>query len=253
MSINGDLRPLERALDEARAPVTFFFRDDDGGWEDDRLRPLVDLHARHGIPLDLALIPDAVDARLARDLLRRVSAGQALGLHQHGRTHVNHERTGRKCEFGASRKAVDQYTDIESGKLRLADLFGAHADPIFTPPWNRCTQVTVVSLQALGFRALSRDAGAEELDLLGLCELPVSVDWCGHAGARPTLAQLAQRLARATAAGEPVGVMLHHAVMSGEALDVEEALLALLASHGNARCVHMRDLCAQAHGAEAGL
>ena len=252
MSANGDLRPLERALDEAPAPVTFFFRDDDGGWDDARLHRLVDLHARHDVPLDLALIPEAVDASLARDLLRRESTGQALGLHQHGRAHLNHERSGRKCEFGASRKAVDQYTDIESGKARLADLFGANVDPIFTPPWNRCTQVTVVSLQALGFLALSRDRGAEELDPLGLCELPVSVDWCGRPGASPSLAQLAERLARATVSGAPVGIMLHHAVMNEDGLSTLGDLLALLAKHRNVRCARMRDLCARSGGAEAG-
>ena len=251
MTINGELRPLERALDEAHAPVTFFFRDDDGGWEDARLRALLDVFARRGVPLDLALIPDAVSAPLARDLARRMSERQPLGLHQHGRAHVNHEGSGRKCEFGPSRKAVDQYTDIESGKLRLAELFGARVDPIFTPPWNRCTQVTVVSLEALGFCALSRDRGAEELDVLGLCELPVSVDWCGRAGSRPGLSELAERIARVSADPAPVGVMLHHAVMDNPSLSAVDALLALLVRHPNARCARMRD-CPPAVSAPTG-
>jgi hypothetical protein len=164
---------------------------------------------------------------------------------------VNHETAGRKCEFGASRKAVDQYTDLEAGKLRLADHFGAQTDPIFTPPWNRCTQVTVVSLQALGFRALSRDRGADELDTLGLCELPISVDACGRAGARPGLAELASRIARATSGPAPVGIMLHHAVMDEPSLSAVDALLALLANHRNARCARMRD-CLPAASAPTG-
>ena len=251
MTTNTMFPALERILDEADAPVTFFFRDDDGGWEDARLYALMDLHERHGMPLDLALIPDALSPRVVRELERRTERSDALGLHQHGRAHLNHESAGRKCEFGTSRKAVDQYTDIESGRNTLADHFGRRVDPIFTPPWNRCTQVTVVSLSALGFRVLSRDRGAEDLNPFGLTELPVDVDWCGvlaaagslsHGGA---LAAMDRGLARAATQAEPVGVMLHHAVMDAESLEVEDALLALLARHPQARCGRMIDLYPQ--------
>ena len=105
MTTPADLRPLERALDAARAPVTFFFRDDDGGWADLRLRALLDVHEEYGMPVDLALIPDALSPWLIRHLERRASRNGLLGLHQHGRAHVNHETTGRKCEFGESRVA----------------------------------------------------------------------------------------------------------------------------------------------------
>jgi hypothetical protein len=244
MKHGATLLPLQRVLDDARAPVTFFFRDDDAGWDTLRLRALLDLYARYELPLDLAVIPTALSTPLIRDLERRMTRGMALGLHQHGHAHVNHEITGRKCEFGPSRKAVDQYTDIESGKRLLTECFGEHVDPIFTPPWNRCTQVTVVSLCALGFRALSRDAGAEEVDLLELIELPVSIDWCSRAERRLSLDELGQRLAHVAARPGPVGIMLHHAVMDERSLRDVEALLAFLATHPKARCVRMRELSA---------
>ena len=253
MTTNTMFPALARVLDAADAPVTFFFRDDDGGWENARLCALLDLHERYGMPLDLALIPDALSPRVVRELEHRAQRNDALGLHQHGRAHLNHESAGRKCEFGTSRKAVDQYTDIESGRNTLAGRFGERVDPIFTPPWNRCTQVTVVSLSALCFRVLSRDRGAEDLNPFGLTELPVDVDWCGvmvaaGGGSRgEALAEIDRRLARAATRREPVGVMLHHAVMDGESLEVEEALLALLARHPQARSERMIDLCP--HGA----
>ena len=40
------LAPVAAALAEAPAPVTFFFRDDDAGWRDDRLRRLLELFDR---------------------------------------------------------------------------------------------------------------------------------------------------------------------------------------------------------------
>ena len=251
MTANPIFPALERTLNEADVPVTFFFRDDDGGWEDGRLRALLDLHERHGTPIDLALIPDALRPPLVRDLERRAGRSDALGLHPHGRAHANHESAGRKCEFGPSRKAVDQYTDIESGRNTLTGLFGERVDPIFTPPWNRCTQVTVVSLSALEFRVLSRDRGADELNLFGLIELPIDVDWCGrvvagsrtHAETRTAIADLDARLARAAARGGRVGVMLHHAVMDEASLDALEALLVLVAGHPQACSARMATLC----------
>ena len=50
------LDPLRRALDSAPAPSTFFFRDDDVGWDDQRLFALLELCARYDAPLDLAVV-----------------------------------------------------------------------------------------------------------------------------------------------------------------------------------------------------
>jgi hypothetical protein len=41
--VSAWLAPLREALDAAPAPVTFFFRDDDAGWRDDRLEALLDV------------------------------------------------------------------------------------------------------------------------------------------------------------------------------------------------------------------
>ena len=65
--------------------------------------------------------------------------------------------------------------DIAAGAVRLRELLD-EIPPIFTPPWNRCTQATGLCLLELGFQALVRDAGAARLELAGLQELEVSVD-----------------------------------------------------------------------------
>ena len=118
------------------------------------------------------MIPAELDAGLARELRER-----PVGLHQHGLAHVNHEREGRKCEFGPARDAAAQRRDIADGRERLAALLGDRVDPIFTPPWNRCTADTGRVLAELGFAVLSREARAEPLGVPGLAELPVSVDY----------------------------------------------------------------------------
>src|SRR4051794_7609648 len=120
------LHPVARALDAAPAPVAFFFRDDDAGWGDARLAALLDVFASHATWLDLAVIPRALDAGLARELLAR----EGVGLHQHGLAHANHEPEGlRRCEFGPARPAALQRADIVEGRERLEDLLGERAEP----------------------------------------------------------------------------------------------------------------------------
>ena len=137
------------------------------------------------------MIPLELDAGLASELRAR-----PVGLHQHGLAHVNHEREGRKHEFGPSRDAAAQRRDIEAGRERLADLLGDRVDPIFTPPWNRCTPETGRVLAELGFAVLSREARAEPLRVPGLAELPVTVDWVAARAATS-----ASRIAASIASG----------------------------------------------------
>ena len=219
------LDPVTVALDAAPAPVDVFFRDDDAGWGTDCLLPLLDAFARHDLPLDLAVIPAALDEELAAELRSR-TASQHLHLHQHGYTHDNHESQGRKHEFGAHRSRAEQQHDIAAGATRLRDLLG-DTEPIFTPPWNRCTVDTGHALVELGFAVLSREARAEPLGIDGLREVPIRVDWV-----KP---DAIERLARALGAGGRTGVMFHHAEMDAGDLARAEELLALLARDDRVR------------------
>jgi hypothetical protein len=205
--------------------VDVFFRDDDAGWGTDRLRALLDAFARHDLPLDLAVIPTALDEPLAAELLKRTQ-NQPLHLHQHGYAHDNHEPAGRKHEFGPQRSRDEQHDDIARGAARLQDLLGA-TEPIFTPPWNRCTTDTGHALRALGFQVLSREARAEPLAIDGLDEIPIRVDWV-----KP---DAIERLAHAIADGGRVGLMFHHAEMGGDALARVDELLARLGGDDRVR------------------
>ncbi|MEA2320062.1 MAG: hypothetical protein QOD44_4251 [Solirubrobacteraceae bacterium] len=241
--MNPWLRAVETALDGAPDPVPFFFRDDDAGWGDARLFALLSVFAARELPVDLAVIPCELDAALAGEL----AALPRIGLHQHGLAHVNHEREGRKCEFGPSREAETQRRDIVAGRSRLTELLGERADPIFTPPWNRCTAETGACLAELGFAALSREAKAAPLQVPGLCELPVSVDWFAHDhGTRLAPSALGERIARAIGVGRPVGVMFHHAVMDGAEMRRAAELLGLLAGHDRVRPARMMELVGEA-------
>jgi hypothetical protein len=240
------LNAVHSALDAVRAPLRLFLRDDDGGWDDARLFKLLDCTAVAGVPIDLAVIPQSCSAALAHTLCARIDAAPALiGVHQHGYAHTNHEPSGRKCEFGAARDVAAQAHDLQRGRERLHGLFGTRLDGWFTPPWNRCSPATPGLLAALGYSALSRDRGAPVQRALP--EVAVNVDWCKQraaGGDDAVAATLAQALARRTAAGGSVGVMLHHAVMDARDLQWLRVLLAATAGHPKVRWVAMNEVLA---------
>jgi peptidoglycan/xylan/chitin deacetylase (PgdA/CDA1 family) len=236
------LDPVRSALDAG--PCTAFFRDDDAGWGDERLWPLLDLFDRRALPVDVAVIPAELHPALAAELTVRARAG-GVHLHQHGYAHVNHEPVGRKCEFGPSRSYAEQYADIVRGAAVLGDAFGDLLDHAFTPPWNRCTGDTAAALADAGFAVLSRASTAAPLVGAGIAEVPVTVDWFGSSkGVRWNPYQLAERLAGAVRFGQPVGIMLHHAVIDPGELAAVGALLALLGTHPHARATPLTTLAA---------
>jgi hypothetical protein len=234
------LRPLREALDAAPEPVTFFFRDDDAGWRDGRLMALLDVFAARALPIDLAAIPVDMAPDIAGLLLERAERTQPLALHQHGYAHVSHETEGRKCEFGPARRFAAQLADIGAGRRRLQELLGPALEPVFTPPWNRCTEATGACLRELGIAVLSRDRTAVALGLDGLRELPVQVDWFAKRnGVRLGRDAVGEQLAARAAEPAPLGVMLHHAEMDTEDLTAMSELLQLICAHERARCLSM--------------
>jgi hypothetical protein len=227
------LDPIRRALDAGSSPA-FFLRDDDAGWEDEKLCRLLDLVTYSHVPIDVAAIPMAISSSLAVELRAFLGAGTPLvSVHQHGFAHANHELSGRSFEFGASRPRDVQRRDLTEGRERLQHALGRALPPIFTPPWNRCTRDTAECLVELGFQILSRDVSAEPFGFAPLHELPVRLDWSGRRGAGIGAVRWGEAIARAIAAGQPTGIMLHHAVMTAADRRMLSDLLGVLIGRPN--------------------
>jgi peptidoglycan/xylan/chitin deacetylase (PgdA/CDA1 family) len=208
--------------------LRLFFRDDDVAEDEARLRQLLQLFQRWETPVSLAVIPGRL-TRAGTALLkatRRATPG-LLELQQHGWQHLNHEATGKQCEFGPSRSYAEQRADLAAGQARLNEAFGTDWAPLFVPPWNRCTAATAAALADLGFVGLSRDAGAPPLPGSALVEVPVTLDlyrWRGGAALRPW-PELAADFARQLAERDTLGVLLHHQVMEADAFAMLDVLL----------------------------
>lgn len=232
--------------------LPLFLRDDDAGWCDARLLQLLDTTAEAGAPIDLAVIPGALTPGLAATLRRRHDAAPGLlGLHQHGCRHDNHEAEGRRCEFGMARDAAQQRDDLVLGRDLLQQQFGDRLDGLFTPPWNRCAPHTPNVLAMLGYAGLSRDRSAPAQNALP--ELPVDVDWTRHhrsGGAAAVEDALAAALRARLGDGQPMGLMLHHAVMDNDEFALLAHLLRRLAAHPRLQWQPMRGLLPQAVAAQ---
>lgn len=228
------LEPVRRALQNRNRPVKVFFRNDDAGVENERLFHLLGVFENFAVPLDIAVIPKAVSTEFAEKLRERISRSHGLfNLHQHGYSHVNHERENRKCEFGPARNKRHQFEDIAKGQKILATLFDGLTQPIFTPPWNRCLSETVAALNQLGFKVLSRESRAETLRLDGLREVPVSIDWFAkRKGISLTRRQIGMMIADQLSSRNEIGIMLHHAQMDESERGHLRDLLALFTKFG---------------------
>ena len=141
------LQPVAEALSARKGRLRWFCRDDDGGWGDPELLALMNTCEAARAPLDIAVIPQALGSAAGAMLAERI--GPRLGCHQHGYAHVDHARSGRRCEFGPDRSPDQQRADLQRGMELLGRRTLGRADPIFTPPWNRCTQVTADALASM--------------------------------------------------------------------------------------------------------
>lgn len=231
--MNPCFDPIETALEQRQPqnrPLQFFLRDDDVDEDESTLRTLLALCFRHEMPINLAVIPGKLTAAAALLNGCAETHPNLVELSQHGWRHLNHEREGKKSEFGASRSFDEQLADIAAGQSKMNEAFGQNWFPAFVPPWNRCTTATATALDQLGFRVLSRDAGQPLFQNCRFTELPVSVDifrWKGGAAFRSP-EELAAELRQQINSQDRIGMMLHHKVMDDAAFAWLDEFLRLL-------------------------
>jgi len=224
----------------AGATATVWWRDDDAVEPTPALERLLDLAARHAVPLALAVIPGRASLSLAA---RIVATGDSVVPVQHGFAHRNHALPpARKAELGAGRPAAVVYEELARGQARMAALFGARAQPFLVPPWNRIDSGLIPALAGLGYRALStHDARPATLAAPGLAQVNCHFDilrWTdprGFAGDRVALKRLLHHLrgrrSGAMDATEPSGLLTHHAAHDAESWVFLERLLTVLRAH----------------------
>jgi len=275
---------LQEELEAWRAsgrPATFWWRDDDAVDRTLALDRLLDLAARSGVPLSLAVIPAHATTALAD---RLAGAATPVAVLQHGFEHANHAPTGVKSvELGLHRPCVAICQELGRGRAMLNATFGALAVPVLVPPWNRIAGELVPELSGLGFRGLStHTARTAARPARGLVACNTHLDvmrtkptkeflgenealdlLTGHLRAR-RLATADRPAADPPAAGpsaadldrvdpnEPSGLLTHHLVMDEAAWSFVTRLLAALTDHPATRWLSAREAFQLPAGSRAG-
>jgi peptidoglycan/xylan/chitin deacetylase (PgdA/CDA1 family) len=241
---------LHRCLEEAAAKLgkgsrgTVFFRADDIGVPGEGFAKLVDLFRRRRVPLTLSVVPAWLTRPRWQQLQDLCGKDHRLWCWtQHGWRHMNHEPLGKKLEFGPNRSATRKREDLCLGFHRLRKLMGELFVPAFTPPWNRCDEETLIALEGLGYKALSRSLDAQPPAPATIVEYPVSVDLHTRKEQDPIngwqnlCGELRENLARGFC-----GIMLHHQRMNHKAFVFLDLLLDKLEGWRYGRLVHFGTL-----------
>ena len=213
------------------ATISTFFRADDIGVPSYNFFAMTDCFTRHNLPLCLAVVPAWLTDPRWEAIEQRVDTTLPLWCwHQHGWSHRNHETTGKKYEFGPSRTGADIESDLIQGRTRLESVLGKDYSPFFTPPWNRCSPVTLDALARLQFHGVSRSRG-EQKQPAPLPDLYINVDLHTRKEDDPdtSLHNLCDEFAHAIE-NMHVGIMLHHQRMDRPALLFLDGLLRIIAA-----------------------
>lgn len=239
---------LERATDEGRT-VEVFLRDDDVDCCEPRLFQLEAFLRKNLVPCNLAVIPGLLEAEAA-DYLKAVlsETDSLISLSQHGYRHLNHEATGRKCEFGDSRSFDEQYGEIHKGRELLRQYFPGLPLDTFVPPWNRCSRLGLRAVKEAGFRIFSGWEGKSSdsnsvVAATGLQPILANVDifsW-GKKMRLKEAAEVDYDICARLQSGR-IGILLHHKLMEQAALDMLEGIVDTLRQAGAVSFRHLSSL-----------
>lgn len=230
-----------------RNKVRVFFRADDIGAGGHSFQALCALFREHAVPLALAVVPAwLTDVRIDQLFASAPPDEDLWGWHQHGWRHVNWQKTGKKSEFGNQRPLEKQWKDIWQGHMKLMLVFQARLLPVFTPPWNRLSAITLGVLDQMGFKAVST---TDPLPKTGknaprLKNFRIGIDL--HTRKNPDGAAdydlLLHELSSAFSKDAPVGLMIHHQRMTPFAFAFLDELILRLRASERAEFVSFGDL-----------
>lgn len=242
----GVQEQLRTILDQAvrlNNRLQIFFRADDIARVDKGFRRLMRLFQDHRMPLCLAVVPEWLTGDNWRDMQQFDPQDPLWCWHQHGWNHTNHERQGKKSEFGPARNREDIRRDLANGKKHLSALLGDLFHPVFTPPWNRCSSATLELLEELDFLAVSRSLHAKPPYSGRLPDFAVNVDLHTRKETdwRQGWDRLLLELTEAVHSG-CMGIMVHHRCMNDTAFEFLSLLLPLLREQQDFICGTFREL-----------
>jgi hypothetical protein len=235
---------IEHTLDKAKAPVRFWWRDDDAGAVTPALTRLLSMSREFGTPVSLAVIP----VRLEAPLIEIMREHRDLDVLVHGFAHRTHAPEGQpKCEFPLTRPIEEMRADMSNALALLREAFPQNTIPVFVPPWNRLPPQLMPVLKECGYVGFSAASLSPPESLMRKDGLKQSdghfslVAWKSTAQLADAN-EIAKRLAKQIRSGPkaPFCILTHHRAHNEEIWAFCEKFLKLLANHRNAEIVPAR-------------
>jgi len=226
-------RELEANLDAIAArgeAIRLWWRDDDAGRDEAALDRLLELAARHDLPLALAVVP----LWLAAPVQALIAASPQATVLQHGFAHANHAPPGAKSVELGARELATIAAELSRGQAVLLDAFGATFLAVLVPPWNRLEPQLVDRLTAGGFSGLSTFGRRPDREAApGLIQVNTHLDPIDWRGGRLFVGEAAAlgRLVAVLDPDEPIGILSHHLAMDEPGWRFLERLLETVTSH----------------------
>lgn len=236
---------LDRELgrwQESGTAASFWWRDDDATEPTPALGRLVDIAAKEGVPVAIAIVPKFLSAGLPA----RLRAYPALRVLQHGFAHRNHASGsgGGAWELGLHRGAERVLSELAMGRRILRAAFAHEFIPVVAAPWNRIDRRLLPGLRDNGFIGVSAFGERVPHNLVGFTEANTHLDllsWKGaprFRGEKPALKGIVDHLTRRRLGiadrGEPTGILSHHLSLDEAAWRFLAELVAFLARHPGA-------------------
>ena len=243
-NIKEELEQIIEDLVHSRGTLKVFFRADDIGIPSKNFSCMMRLFLKYQTPLCLAVVPCWLTRQRWEAMDDFNQKGRDLFCwHMHGYRHINHEKHGKKFEFGQSRSPDELFNDLSKGYKRLESIIGKNLTSVFTPPWNRCSLETMLILQKLNFKGISRSTGVKPLPPEKFQDFPVHVDLhtrkekSAVTGWKNLLNEFNKSLDYDTC-----GVMIHHMCMNKQAFILLEYFLKFFAEHKKITVVNYKEM-----------
>ena len=238
------MRTIDKGINSSQTKPILFFRADDIGIPSHSFHQLIHCFHKHNLPLCLATVPTWLTPKRLHELSMSMDPRSSQWCwHLHGWLHRNFEVSGKKQEFGPSRNPDTIKDILHKGRTRLETLLEESFHPVFTPPWNRCSQATLTSLANMRFKAVSRSVGARPDAPSVLPDFLVNVDLHTRKESSPerSLEHLMTELEKGIAAGQ-CGIMIHHQRMNRRALHLLDLLLEIVGQDQRIDILHFNDM-----------
>jgi hypothetical protein len=231
------------AIAQSGKAIRVWWRDDDAGRDHPNLDRLLELAARHELPVALAVVPVWLEATAQA----KIAASPQASVLQHGIAHLNHAPAGTKsCELGG--RSIDTIeTELAERRAALIDAFGASFLAVLVPPWNRIDRRLIGRLAACGFCGLSTYGRRESPEAAaGLIQVNTHLDPIDWRGERLFVGEVAalERLIALLDPDEPIGILSHHLAMDEPGWRFLDQLLGVLAAHPGALLCSAKELFA---------